>query len=95
MQRRTTLFRDSVIYNYPVHQVGIHLATYLLMAPQVQYYYLNKTDLSQAEFMWTFQQHPIYLKNGVTRQGLALFIAIMGGFTAAIIRVTNLFLSQY
>ena len=35
------------------------------------------------------------MKNGVTRQALATFIAIMGGFTAAIIRVTNLFLGNY
>jgi hypothetical protein len=95
VQRRTTLFRDSWIYNYPVHQVGIHLATYLLSPPIPTQYSLNLTDITQSEFKWTFQQHPIYVKNGCTRQALATFIAIMGGFTAAIIRVTNLFLNNY
>jgi hypothetical protein len=45
--------------------------------------------------VWSFGQHPVYLKNSATREGFATYVSIAGGFSAFVIRVSGMFIKRY
>jgi hypothetical protein len=70
-----------------LHSVGIHLITYLLGATtDFSTQYLNSTNELLGNQMWTFAQHPVYLKNSATREGFANWLSLAGGFMGIVIR---------
>lgn len=91
---RKTLFRDSFIYNYPLHNVGKKITTYLVSAADfIIEPYTN--DNYYGILNYSFYQNPTYLDESVTREGLALWITIAGGFLAFTVRFTQFFLRTF
>ena len=94
IQWRDTLYRDSGFYNYPLHEVGIHLTTYILGSSGDFVQHLND-GLEDGNLMWDFNQHQTYEKGSATREGFAEWVTIAGGFMSFVIRVSQLVLGRY
>lgn len=88
------MFRDSYIYNYPLHSVGKKITSYLVSAAD----YIVEPDTNTIYLgilNYNFYQNPTYLDESVTREGLAMWVTIAGGFMAFVLRYTQFFLNRF